>query len=220
MRKIQFLHLMLFLLLLASVSVLCKTEAGKEEKKKSEEASKKKEETANTKIECDFVEKLDHYERLGVSRDANDKEIKRAYRKLSLKYHPDKNTGPNKDCAQKHFIATAKAYEILSDEQKRKQYDTFGDMENMESGQAGFEGFEGFDPFNVFQQFFNRQASGTRGGSFHASSGPQHQQFFFFDEGPNDFDMADCINYCILQYRQAGYVGDLEAQCQHECMVP
>merc|ERR1711959_599546 len=68
----------------------------------------------------------DYYTDLGVPRNADDRVIKRAYRKLSLKYHPDKWSGDTK-VAEKKFAEIAKAYEILSDKKKRKTYDTQGE---------------------------------------------------------------------------------------------
>jgi DnaJ-domain-containing protein 1 len=72
---------------------------------------------------CDFAEGLDFYERLGVPKDANERAIKKAFRKLSLTYHPDKVKGKTeeKECSQSHFIAITKAYETLSDEEKRRK---------------------------------------------------------------------------------------------------
>ena len=68
--------------------------------------------------------KKDYYKILGVSPDANQKEIKKSYYQLAKKYHPDTNKGDNK--AQKKFQEVSEAYECLSDETKRKQYDAFG----------------------------------------------------------------------------------------------
>lgn len=90
--------------------------------------------------------KQDYYEILGISRQASDYEIKRAYRQLALKYHPDKNPG-DKEAAQK-FKAAAEAYSVLGDKKKRAEYDRFG-----HAGQrgTGFE-FTGFDS-TIFSDF-------------------------------------------------------------------
>jgi molecular chaperone DnaJ len=103
--------------------------------------------------------KRDYYEILGVSRNATDEEIRKAYRKLAHKYHPDK-TGGDKEAEEK-FKEVGEAYSVLSDPQKRAQYDRFGHAE------PGFQDFEGFtrtssfggfeDLFgDVFQDFFGR----------------------------------------------------------------
>ena len=68
--------------------------------------------------------KLDYYEVLGVSREASLEEIKKAYRKLALKYHPDRNQGDKE--AEEKFKEAAEAYSILSDSEKRSKYDRFG----------------------------------------------------------------------------------------------
>ena len=90
--------------------------------------------------------KRDYYEVLGVSRNASDQEIKSAYRKLALQYHPDRNPGSHE--AEEKFKEAAEAYSILSDAQKRANYDRFGHAGV--GGGAG--GFGGFDP-NVFSDF-------------------------------------------------------------------
>ena len=66
----------------------------------------------------------DYYETLGVSKTSTDTEIKKAYRKLAIKYHPDKNQGDK--TAEDKFKGISQAYEILSDSSKRQQYDQFG----------------------------------------------------------------------------------------------
>src|SRR5919201_6353352 len=89
----------------------------------------------------------DYYEVLGVSRQASDQEIKSAYRKLALQHHPDRNPGNHE--AEENFKEAAEAYSVLSDPQKRAQYDRFG-----HAGVAGAasSGFSGFDP-NIFADF-------------------------------------------------------------------
>ncbi|OWZ16046.1 Chaperone DnaJ [Phytophthora megakarya] len=89
----------------------------------------------------------DYYEVLGVSRDASSAEIKRAFRKLSLKHHPDKNPG-DESAAQK-FAEVASAYDVLSDEEKKSKYDRYGEEGLNNAGGGG-----GHDPFDIFSQFF------------------------------------------------------------------
>ncbi len=91
-----------------------------------------------------MANKRDFYEVLGVGRDASEQEIKSAYRKLALKYHPDRN--PNDPSAEEHFKEAAEAYSVLSDQQKRATYDQYG-----HEGLAG-AGAGGFDP-SAFQDF-------------------------------------------------------------------
>jgi molecular chaperone DnaJ len=89
--------------------------------------------------------KRDYYEVLGVSRTASDQEMKSAYRKLALQYHPDRN--PGNEEAEELFKEAAEAYSVLSDAQKRANYDRFG-----HAGVGGAAGAGGFDP-NVFADF-------------------------------------------------------------------
>ncbi|CAK4128749.1 unnamed protein product [Aphanomyces euteiches] len=90
----------------------------------------------------------DLYEVLGIGRDASAPEIKKAFRKLSLKLHPDKNPG-DEDAAKK-FAEVASAYEVLSDETKRKKYDMYGEDGLKDNGGGG----GGHNPFDIFSQFF------------------------------------------------------------------
>ena len=91
----------------------------------------------------------DYYELLGVGRNASAEEIKKAYRKLAVKYHPDKNPGDKE--AEEKFKEISHAYEILNDPSKRRQYDQFGEAAFQYTG-AGARGFH--DPFDIFREVF------------------------------------------------------------------
>lgn len=99
------------------------------------------------------------YDLLGVSADANDSQIKKAYRKAALKYHPDKNSSQE---ASEKFKEITTAYEVLSDSQKRDVYDQFGEEGLSGQGGAGAGGFGGFGE-DLFSQFFGGGASRPRG---------------------------------------------------------
>lgn len=106
------------------------------------------------------MSKRDYYEVLGVDNNSSEDEIKRAYRKQAIKFHPDKN--PDDKDAEMKFKEVGEAYAILADEQKRAQYDRFG---HAASGAGGFGGgFQGaeVDPFEIFRSFMN----GFGGGGF------------------------------------------------------
>ncbi len=93
----------------------------------------------------------DYYETLGINRSASAEEIKRAYRRLALKYHPDRASKGDKEAEQK-FKEASEAYQILSDPQKKSQYDQYGRTFDQSAGAgAGAGGFGGFD-FSDFQQ--------------------------------------------------------------------
>ena len=139
-----------------------------------------------------MANKRDYYEVLGVNKNATDEELKKAYRRLAKKYHPDANPD-NKAEAEKKFKEVNEAYEILSDKQKRQMYDQFGfDGPNFGGGQggggyysygSGFNGFGGFDGFggfggvdgfgdlgDIFSSFFG---GGTSSRSRRNSNGPR-----------------------------------------------
>lgn len=104
----------------------------------------------------------DYYSILGVNKNASEAEIKKAYRKMAMQYHPDKN--PNNKEAEAKFKDAAEAYEILSNPDKKKHYDAYGTTDGMGNG-GGFEGFSqgGFGGFDdIFSQFFGGSAGGRK----------------------------------------------------------
>jgi len=114
--------------------------------------------------------KKDFYELLGVSRDADANAIKKAYRKMAVKYHPDKNPGDTE--AEETFKQVSQAYEVLKDPDKRAAYDRYGHaaFENGGGGPrsgGGFGGAGGFhDPFDIFREVFGGGGGGGAGGIF------------------------------------------------------
>jgi len=108
----------------------------------------------------------DYYEVLGVPKSADANELKKAYRKLAMEYHPDRNK--SEDAAEK-FKEINRAYEVLSDDQKRSVYDRFGHagVDGQAGGAGGFDGFTHFDGFgDIFDAFFggaNRRGGRRRG---------------------------------------------------------
>ena len=118
-----------------------------------------------------MAEKRDYYEVLGVQKNANADEIKKAYRKAAIKYHPDKNPGDKE--AEEKFKEAAEAYDVLSNPDKRARYDQFGHagMNGAAGGGAGgFGGFGGgFSMEDIFSQFGDI-FGGHFGGGFRSSS--------------------------------------------------
>src|SRR5687767_1005550 len=113
--------------------------------------------------------KRDYYEILGVPKNASDEEIKKAYRKLAMKHHPDRNHGEDKG-AEAKFKEAKEAYEMLSNAEKRSAYDQFGhagvDPNMRGPGGPGAEGFGGFaEAFgDIFGDIFGGAGGGRRGG--------------------------------------------------------
>ena len=108
--------------------------------------------------------KKDYYEVLGVEKNATEQEIKKAYRKLAMKYHPDRNKD-NKEAEEK-FKEASEAYEVLSDADKKAQYDQFGHsaIENGGPGPGGFSGFSGGFGFDDISDILNGFGFGRAGG--------------------------------------------------------
>lgn len=124
--------------------------------------------------------KRDYYETLGVNKSADKEAIKRAYRKLAKKYHPDTNAGNPR--AEEMFKDVTEAYNVLSDEKKRKLYDEFGfaglqegfsEEAARQAAQGGFGGFGG---------------NGSFSGSYSSNGGPFTHQEFHFENGSGDMD--------------------------------
>ena len=127
--------------------------------------------------------KRDYYETLGVNKSADKEAIKRAYRKLAKKYHPDTNAGDAH--AEEMFKDVTEAYNVLSDEKKRKLYDEFG-FAGLQEGfseeaarQAAHGGFGGFGAFG---------GTGSFSGSYSSNGGPFTHQEFHFENGSGDMD--------------------------------
>ena len=111
-----------------------------------------------------MTEKRDYYEILGVAKDVSKPELKKAYRKLAIKYHPDKN--PDNKEAEEKFKEASEAYEVINDDHKRQIYDQFGHRGLEGAGHRGPSGFEDiFSSFgDIFEDFFGF-GSGSSGGN-------------------------------------------------------
>ena len=118
-----------------------------------------------------MADKRDYYEVLGVSRDADDAAIKKAYRQLAKKYHPDTNPGDKE--AEAKFKEASEAYAVLSDAEKRRQYDQFGHAA-FENGGAGAGGFDFSNMGDIFGDIFGGDIFGDLfgGGRRRSSNGP------------------------------------------------
>jgi curved DNA-binding protein len=123
----------------------------------------------------------DYYNVLGVGKNASDEEIKRAYRKLAMKYHPDRN--PNKKEAEERFKEINEAYAVLSDKEKRKQYDTFG-AEGFHQRFTQEDIFRGFDFDEILSSLFG--GKGRREFRFGGRSGFDFGDFFGGQTGYQD----------------------------------
>jgi molecular chaperone DnaJ len=111
------------------------------------------------------VAKRDYYEILGLGKNASEEEIKKSYRKLAMKYHPDKNPGDK--ASEDKFKEAAEAYDVLSNSEKKQRYDQFGHagMGGASGGGGGFGGFSNMDDiFSAFGDVFGGSGRSPRGG--------------------------------------------------------
>lgn len=119
-----------------------------------------------------MADKRDYYEVLGLSKGASDDEIKKAFRKLAMKYHPDKNPGDKE--AEEKFKEINEAYAVLSDPEQKSKYDRFGHAGVDPNGFAGGGGFGGFGGFeDIFDMFGSAFGGGFGGGGSRRSNGPR-----------------------------------------------
>merc|ERR1712170_210493 len=133
----------------------------------------------------------DYYAIIGVKKDATNSEITKAYRKLCLKYHPDRqDTEEAKELANKKMLDINEAYGVLKDADKRKKYDMGGvEGANMDFPTSDFSGFSGFPGFNM-----GGNGGGKQSFKFTSSNGgdipPQFYQMFFQDGSNNTFNFS------------------------------
>ena len=134
--------------------------------------------------------KRDYYEVLGVSKTATDDEIKKAYRKIAIKYHPDKNPGDKE--AEEKFKEAAEAYDVLHDANKRQQYDQFGfDAPGGGSGFGGFGGGGSFSMDDIFSMFGD--VFGGHGGGFGGFEGFGHVKNYILYQLPRNMYNASIV---------------------------
>lgn len=135
----------------------------------------------------------DYYEVLGVDKSASTDEIKRAYRKAAMKYHPDRN--PDDAEAEKNFKAAAEAFEVLSDPEKRQRYDQYGHEGLRGAGMHDFNGMNSEDIMSMFGDLFGDFFGGGRGRSRRGRSGRGSGPQRGYDlETEIEIDMTDVAN--------------------------
>lgn len=139
----------------------------------------------NAQVRLKQSKKKDLYKTLGISRDATSTEIKKAYKKSALRWHPDKNSGSEaeKAKAEKMFKDINEAYVILSDENKKARYDSGVDVEDIEGGGGGFPGGAGMDPTQIFNMFFGGGMGGMGDSGFGGMGGGMGGGQHFFKRG-------------------------------------
>ena len=145
------------------------------------------------------TKKRDYYEVLGVGRSASEEEIKSAFRKLALEYHPDRNKSEG---AAERFKEINEAYQVLTDASKRATYDRFGHAGLGQNGAQGFEGFDSFGGFgDIFDAFFGgpttrARTSARRGGDLQYSLTVEFEQAVFGAEKPLEVRRTEACSRC------------------------
>ena len=148
---------------------------------------------SDAELDCqNILKKKDYYEILGVEKTADETEIKKAYRKLAIKYHPDKNQAKS---AGEAFKKVNQAFSILKDKDKRKHYDIFG----TDPEQNGISEASDFNPFDIFNMFFN-EMGGINLGNLNTGTGTTRisfnnggTTFTVYSNGFSGFDDDDDI---------------------------
>ncbi|MFZ0725809.1 MAG: molecular chaperone DnaJ [Desulfobacterales bacterium] len=164
--------------------------------------------------------KRDYYEALGVNRSATEPDIKAAYRKLALKYHPDRN--PDNKAAEERFKEAAEAYEVLHDPHKKSIYDQFGHAGLEGTGFSGFGGFEDiFSSFgDIFEDFFgmggNRRSRSRapRGADLRYDMKISFMQAAFGTETTLDVEKSDACHTCNGGGSAPGTSPEVCGQCR------
>ena len=131
-----------------------------------------------------ILAKRDYYEVLGVNRDATDDDLKKSYRRLAMKWHPDRN--PDNPKAEEHFKEAKEAYEVLGDADKRRKYDELGANWRMYE-QAQGQGFPGGSPFGGGGQDAWTINMGGQGGGYRTMSAEEMQDLFGNEDPFSDF---------------------------------
>ncbi|XP_030576088.1 dnaJ homolog subfamily B member 9-like [Archocentrus centrarchus] len=154
-----------------------------------------------------ILAKRDYYDILGVPRDATERQIKKAFHKLALKYHPDRNKGPD---AEAKFREIAEAYETLSDDKKRREYDQFGHSASSGEGQRGggaYDFHQHFKSYNFnFDEIFKDyetfgQQQHRHQHHFHSQSNSHHKRHF-----DSHFQAhREAMNEHRRQFQQGGF---------------
>ena len=168
------------------------------------------------------MSKRDYYDVLGINKSASPEQIKSAYRKLAVRYHPDKNPGDK--AAEDKFKEASEAYGILSDKSKKENYDNFGHaaFENGGAGQGGFGGFSGSDFSDIFEDFFgdfgggrrnNRRSSNNRGSDLRYDLSITLEDAYLGKKQNIQFSSTDKCNACKGSGSKPGHSPDRCTYC-------